>query len=227
MRSTMFLLTGSLCVACEPAPQAPPDPTWADVEPILRGSCNHCHGATATQTGSTIDGQSYRLDFFDMTAAVCGDAARALPSATLAAAWAPLIAAAITPPTSGGRARMPPAPADELRQWERETLLRWAMAPARGLPPARNARPDIHIRGGAAMVNQRLELDVVVDDADGEPVVGVLEVGPAVLTMDRPGSFHVDLDASTWPVGAQRARATLCDGWGSFSYELGTVTVSR
>ena len=41
-----------LALACDGSPAPVAQPTWADVEPILRVHCNHCHGATAAQTGA-------------------------------------------------------------------------------------------------------------------------------------------------------------------------------
>jgi len=72
----------------------PGAPDWADVSPLLRGECTGCHGSTANDTGG-----GYRLDFYDMTPAVCGEAAQALGSATiLAGGAAPLIKADVSLP---------------------------------------------------------------------------------------------------------------------------------
>ena len=65
----------------------------------------------------------------------------------------------------------------------------------------------------------------MLDDPDGEPAVGVLEIAGVVFAMSRSGSFSVDLDTSTWPAGIQRLSATLCDGWQSAAYDLGPVIV--
>ncbi len=101
-------------------PTVPEHPTWAEVQPILQGECNHCHGSTAARSGG-----GFRLSFFDMTRDVCGEAAAALTAGVLAGAAAPFITADITP-AAGGHTRMPPAPGPALHDWERETLLRWA-----------------------------------------------------------------------------------------------------
>jgi hypothetical protein len=45
--------------------------------------------------------------------------------------------------------------------------------------------------------------------------------------MNRSGSFAVDLDASTWPSGAQHLNAVLCDGWTNVSVDLGSLVVNR
>ena len=55
------------------APSAPAKPTWADVQPIVAGQCTHCHGATASTSGS-----GYRFDFFDMSPEICGEASQVL-----------------------------------------------------------------------------------------------------------------------------------------------------
>jgi hypothetical protein len=205
-------------------PDAVESPTWADVEPILRAQCNHCHGASA-RTNAAVGSLVYRFDFFEMTDAVCGEAALALGPGGMARDWASAIKSSITPPATGGRPRMPPAPASALPDWQRETLLRWAQSPRKGLPPIDNHRPSIEVLAPKlpTAADPTLAFTVVVRDADGEPVVGVLKVGSHVLRMDRSGSFSAELDTRTWPAGPYPVTAVLCDGWGSFSYDLGTM----
>src|SRR5262245_60918622 len=174
----------TLAPAC--APSVPVQPSWADVEPILRGNCTHCHGANAAAGGDV------RFDFFDVSAGMCGDAALALQAPgeeapKLAHGWAPLIAAAVTP-SSGGRARMPPAPAPALADWERETLLSWARDPVLGAAP-RNRPPEIVIASALpSAVDDMLAFTIVVDDPDGESVVGVVRIGDQTRALDGPGS---------------------------------------
>lgn len=212
-------------VACDGAPTVPEEPTWADVEPILRAQCNHCHGASARKTGSA-GALVYRFDFYDMTDAVCGEAAQALDGGpTMARGWAPLIRSSVSA-KNGGRSRMPPAPANPLADWERKTLVRWADQPfpSRGGPRANNRRPQIRI-SAPKVANTRLAFAAVVDDADGESVVGVLKVANTVLKMDRAGSFSTTLETGGWAPGRYPITAVLCDGWGSSTYRLGAVEV--
>jgi hypothetical protein len=210
----------------------PEQPSWADVEPILRGECSQCHGSTAPQTGF-----NYRLDFFDMTSAICGDAARAIPPASaptfgpvLAGAAAELIYQDIEPIGSGGLPKMPPQPGAPLYDWERETLENWtAEQPLlQGSPPAGNHAPTIQVNQLPLTVKNQLSFIAALDDADGDDVVGVIEVSDQpVFAMNRSGSFAVDLDASTWPSGTQQLTAVLCDGWTNVSYPVASVVVQH
>jgi hypothetical protein len=120
---------------------------------------------------------------------------------------------------------MPPAPAEPLGDWERETLRRWSLAPARGVPRRDNARPNIYLGGKSARADRSLAFSAIVDDPDGEPVVGALRFGEHTLGIDRSGSFAAILDTSAWPAGWYPVTATLCDGWSSVSYELGYLEV--
>jgi len=216
-------LLGFGLLACQGPPSVPVHPTWADVAPIIDGECTYCHGSTAPTTGG-----GFRLDFFDMTSEVCGDAAQAIPQGSiLAGTAASLVGVDVTPPASGGRARMPPAPAPALLDWERLALTRWAAQPAKGAPPAGNHAPTIDIAHVPVTADERLTFTAVLNDLDGEPVVGVVEIAGALFAMNRAGAFTVDLDASKWPAGPQRLSAVLCDGWTNVTYDLGPVTIQH
>jgi hypothetical protein len=219
--SIVPVLIGTLA-ACQGTPEAPAHPTWADVQPILEGNCNHCHGATAAVTGSKGPAV-YRFDFFDMNDDVCGDASKAMTTQALAAASAALMKSDL----GGGRPKMPPAPASPLHDWERETILRWVTQPVKGPPPGANRRPRIRVTNLPATVSTRLQFFAVVDDPDGDSVVGLVSFGGATFGMDHPGSFAVDIDMTQVPNGMQRLTATLCDGWASTTYDLGPIAVSK
>ncbi len=220
--SGLWVIACTAVVGCGTKHVVPEQPTWADVEPILRGSCTQCHGAAAA-----IAGSSYRFDFYDMTSAVCGDAAGPLAGQTLARGWATLIGSDVTPPGSGWRARMPPAPADPLTDWERLTIQRWAQNPLRGEPPRDDRRPDIQLSAASGTADQSLAFSAVVTDPDGESVVGVLNVGQVSLMMGRAGSFGTTLNTASWPKGLYPITATLCDGWDNVTYDLGNVLVDH
>lgn len=229
MKARAFMVGVALAsvAGCGSPPDVPANPTWADVEPILRAECLHCHGGTAAVTGSTSDA-TYRFDFFEMTPAVCGEAAQAVNAPLMGHALAPLIAADITPPPSCDRGRMPPAPAGPLADWQRETIQRWAMMSApKGAPHRDNRRPDIQLSADTATVDKRLSFTAIIDDPDGESVVGVLKIGELVLPMDRPGSFAGDVDTSSWANGTRPISAVLCDGWDNFTYQLGNVEIKH
>ncbi len=221
----MAILVGGGAVAiasCAAPPDVPDQPTFADVQPILVGACSQCHGSTAGETGV-----GYRLDFYDMNEAVCGEAAHALPSRGLlfAGAAAPDIYTDVTP--REGPARMPPAPGPALYDWQRQTLQKWTVQPVKGPPRADNQWPIIEVFGLPAGVTRRLRFTALLSDPDGDPVIGVIKVPGALFLMNRAGAFDVDLDARSWPAGTQQLSAVLCDGWTKASYELGPIDVAR
>ncbi|MFL5306757.1 MAG: hypothetical protein ACJ8F1_16190 [Polyangia bacterium] len=214
---------GWLLSSCGGHASVPEQPTWADVQPILRANCAGCHGSTAAQTGL-----GYRLDFYDLPSSVCGDAAMAIPAGTpLAAAFAQTIASDITPPDSGERERMPPLPGPSLESWDRDTLLRWAMQPIKGAPPAENRAPTIQVFGLPSQVTNRLEFTALVADPDGDEAVGVVKMGGVTFAMNRSGSFTAAVDLTGTPAGRYPVTAVACDGWMSSSYELGWIDIKR
>jgi hypothetical protein len=214
----------AVSAGCSDGHSAPAQPTWADVAPILHGECAQCHGSTALATGF-----GYRLDFYDMTSAVCGDAALALqgPAPILAHAAAASILTDVTPPAGGGFPLMPPQPAPALADWERETLERWAAQPDKGPPPKGNRPPVIQVNGLPPVAQDELAFTALLSDPDDDEVVGVIEIADRVFAMNRSGTFRVALDVSTLAAGPYRMTAVLCDGWSSASYDLGPLQLSR
>ena len=214
-----------LLANCNGAPDVPRNPTWAEVEPILRANCNHCHGPTAAETGSK-GGLVYRFDFYDMNAGSCGDAAEALePGQSYAAGWAALIKDSITP-EAGDSPRMPPAPARALADWEHDTIVRWASAqvPPRGIAGRGNRRPQAHVEI-PVIADVQLTVRASVDDPDGESVVGVVKIGSFRLKMPRPGTFATTLNTAKWPTGFYDVSAVVCDGWSAVTYPFGQIGV--
>lgn len=108
---------------------------------------------------------------------------------------------------------MPPQPSPALPDWERNTLERWAAQPIKGPPPPGNRVPNIAIAGYPATADDQLSFTAVIDDPDGDSTIGVIEVNGLAFLMGRPGSFDVQFDSSTWPVGPQAVGVVLCDGW--------------
>jgi hypothetical protein len=209
--------------ACSGPPSVPEQPTWADVAPIMRGECGGCHGSTAD-----VSGAGYRFDFYDMTADTCGDAAQAMRSGTvLAGAAASMVGMDVTPMGDTARARMPPLPASPLPDWEREALVRWAAQPIKGPPPAGDRAPTITVARLPFTADARLAFTAIVDDPEGEPVIGAIALGDLRFLMNRSGSFAVDFDTTGWPPGAQRLTAVLCDGWQRVTYDLGPVQIAH
>jgi len=226
---TLLLSTGGACGSPPPAVPVPEHPTWADVGPILRKECNSCHGGTASTTGSAL-GIVYRFDFYDLTAALCGDAATAVSPARFAAASSSQIAFDITSDSASVRPTMPPLPAPWLADWEWQILLRWSRDPQKGTLPPDNRPPTIQVTSADRTVKDVFTLSVDVDDPDQDSVVGILRIGDVTLRIDRPGPFSAVIDASQWPEGSAPMTAVLCDGWQRALYDeatLGTFIVAR
>ena len=222
---------------CGPTSVAPLHPTWADVAPVLRGECDSCHGWTASDRLSDATGAhpantggSLRLDFFDVTQDVCGDAALAVdPGVSLAGAPAVglQIATDVVARQSARWPRMPPQPSPALPGWEVETLERWAAAPVKGPPPPGNRPPTISVSQLPWEADRTLSFTAIIDDPDGDSVVGVIEIGGLTFLMNRPGSFAVRFDASGWTAGVLHPTAVLCDGWTRLVADLGPVTIQH
>jgi hypothetical protein len=217
--SAWALFAGGGCGPDDP----PENPTWADVQPILRAECTGCHGGTAATTGS-----GYRFDFFDMTMNTCDDVADVLAGASLAHDQADKIARAITTTDPDVRPSMPPLPAPYLSDNEWLTILRWTANPAKGDKPSSNRPPQITLDGTAVLVDQMLDVRVIVTDPDGDPVVGKLKIGDQVIKlMDRSGAFSERFDTSSWPAGTVTMTARLCDGWSLVSADVLQVSINH
>ena len=198
-------------------PRDPPEnPTWVDVQPIVRAECSGCHGAGAADTGG-----GYRFDFYDMTDDPCGEAAKVLADVSLARALTDKIARAITTTDPDVRPAMPPLPAPYLTDDQWQTILRWTANPGKGDKPMNNRPPHITIDGTPTMVDERLDLNAIVSDPDGDPVVGVLKIGDRVNEkMDHAGAYAKSYDTSAWPAGAMVMNVVMCDGWSQVSVDL-------
>jgi hypothetical protein len=220
-------LTGALSAAggCSSTPVEPASPAWSDVAPIFRGECNSCHGWTAKETGG-----SYRFDFFDVTADVCGDAALALDRAVIlagATVAANQIKADVVTKSGAQWPRMPPQPSPALPSWERDTIERWTAQPVKGAPPTGNSPPTIDLSAYPATADETVGFTVVLSDPDDDAAVGVIEANGTAFLMNRTGSFAVRFDSSSWPAGAQPIKAVVCDGWNKAEYQLGSVQIAH
>jgi len=204
------------------APDIAAHPTWAEVEPIVRTECLSCHGGSAPSTGSAL-GVTYRFDFFDLTQTVCGDAASAVQGARFAAAASSQIAFDITSDDPSIRPKMPPEPSPWLADWEWQTLLRWTHDPQKGPPRPGNRPPTLKVTSPDRTIIGWFRLSVDLEDPDGDSAVGVLQIGDAMLTMDRPGAFSIEVDGSQWPRGDVMVSATVCDGWSKATYDQSTL----
>jgi hypothetical protein len=168
--SSLVLVATAACSS----PQAPAQPNWFDdVQPIIQGSCGHCHGQTAAVTGS-----SNRFDVCDPAPFV--EAGYSFPIATKAGALrssqVTVIAGEVSP-SEGGRALMPPPPGGELSAYERDVLINWANKPSCPKRPG-NHKPTVKLVGKLNYTGGNLVLSVDVQDADMETVLGSVTAGP-------------------------------------------------
>lgn len=227
---TLSVVALALLAGCSGPPDVPATPTWADVEPILRGQCNHCHGSTAATTGSSLTGMAtYRLDFYDMTDGTCGEASVAAMDPLAAARTSASLMREAVASVNGNRPRMPPAPAPALTTWEREVIDRWTrtLPLSKGPPPWTNRLPRLQAFNFPKMADATAKFTVIASDPDGDPVIGIIKAGDQVLALDRAGSFAVDIDTSKWAAGRHTLTATLCDGWGNAPFQLGEIEVAH
>jgi hypothetical protein len=232
------LLAAITLAACGPSGAAPAHPTWADVAPITRGECGSCHGWTASDrpadpaTGihPPNTGGNLRLDFFDVTPEACGDAALAADPAVVyggSPGVATQIAGDVDPSAGARWPRMPLQPSPALPSFEVDTLERWASDPVKGPPPPGNRPPTIVVSALSSSADATLGFTAIIDDPDGDSVVGVVELGNLVFLMNRPGSFAVRFDTSAMPAGVVHPVAMLCDGWTNITTDLGPVLVQH
>ncbi len=230
-----WLALGLLAAAgCGGQAPEPVSPGWADVEPIFRGECNGCHGWNTGQTGG-----GYRFDFSDTVSleAACGLAAQAInpkklvpsPISLAADPGVPKLIGMDVVAQAGQRwARMPPQPSPALTARDRDMLQRWAANPNPSGPPADNRPPSITVSNIPPSASAELDFTAVLDDPDGDPVLGVITVNNLGFFMNRSGSFAVSFDSSTWPAGPQTVAAVVCDGWTKVSVSsLGTVQIAH
>lgn len=183
----MPLVAGAACGSPEP----PLRPSWTeDVEPILRGSCGHCHGATASATG-----MKYRFDICSPEAPMVKDLGITFAGFTGAAdqALAELILLDVTS-QGGARPKMPPPPAELLDSYQVEVLRRWADRVKKNPDPLSlcntrrgNQTPTVTLVSAAERKGENLEVTIDVSDADGETVVGKAQAGTETVPILGPG----------------------------------------
>ena len=115
-----------------------------------------------------------------------------------------------------------------LEEFQTETLARWVQRPERGAPWPDNRAPTLVVNT-TAQVGTQVTLQVRVDDADHDLVVGTLHVlidgRPRVVGSVRSGSIEVTWDSRGVPPGSYPLTATLDDGAEARQVQLGTLEV--
>jgi len=95
-------------------------------------------------------------------------------------------------------------------------------------PPLDRESDQITVDGTAVLVGKMLDVNVIVTDPDGDPVVGKLKIGDQVIKMmDRSGAFSERFDTSSWPAGTVRLTARLCDGWSLVSADVLDIPINH
>ena len=175
--------------SCAP-PAVPQRPSWdEDVFPILQGSCNHCHGETV---GNCRPSRLARLDICDPTpfadAGITGPrirrgqaGGRAVPRA-ISSRW-----------RERTRANMPPPPAAELSDYERDVLLKWGASNRHATSATSRAATASPTCGSSTTVwdGNDLKLTVEVWDPDQDQVLGKVTVGAASAVIVASGRREV------------------------------------
>lgn len=208
------------CAAAACAEQAPDDPTWAEVSPILAAHCIRCHGDPAIGGAPP----TFRLDRYDdvvLPAAAPGASAVGVRRILGAAAMAEWIA------ERAGDGSMPPR--IPLAQRDRDVLANW-FANRRPVDPARDDGPRLPLRGdgepgNAAPVltaqSARRDDAVIISyqlrDPERDLVTGELfatapDGARLALGQLHGGRGEVPLDAAALPPGTYRLEALLDDG---------------
>jgi hypothetical protein len=224
MRSKSVLqvvVLAALAAGCGPA-SVPDRPSWdQDVFPILQGSCNHCHGASAGERTDAAPmgepGPAGRLDICSNAPFASLGAIPKLGGGAVLAGTAGSLLTNLTPMMGKSRALMPPAPASELSDYDRDVLIKWGrQAGATGATPCnkqtRNRDPlaelvSKEVDGGDLVVTLQ------VSDPDGDQVLGKVAAGSAegqtILSTGRRSFRFAGLGADS-PV-----TVTLLDGYAS------------
>jgi hypothetical protein len=174
--------------SCAP-PTVPQRPSWdVDVFPILQGSCNHCHGETV---GNLPTQPAGRLDFCDATP--FAEAGITGPGFVGARIGGNLFPANLKPINNNPRAAMPPPPAAELSDYERDVLLKWGADTNMDKcnKQGRNHEPDMRVIGEPVWDGDDLRLTVEVWDPDQDQVLGKVTVGAVSGYIPASGRHEV------------------------------------
>jgi hypothetical protein len=217
---------------CTSAPVAPENPNWTDdVYPIVQGNCASCHGPGGGQS---------RYDFaYDKNDMGCADLVTALNKAisdaaakadsnadprdvpkTIGQPSAALFKTVLTPDAA---LRMPPAPAGELPDWQRQVLEKWDGKRNRR---DNNAEPNANTVALPKSVSGDTKFFVDVSDDDGDQVVGLVRIEDVTIPVLGVGRTTVALksgDVDKLSSGKHDVNVDLCDGQTKVTRKVGSV----
>ena len=206
--------------------EAPAEPTWADVSPVLAAHCIRCHGAPALSAAPA----TFRLDRYDdlVTVAPDGTQRRVLGAAAMAE-WIAIRAA---------DGSMPPR--FPLAQHDRDLLENWfssraadgvggPLLPRRGPAHPENRPPDFAVT--ASPDERGLRLAYELRDPDRDLVTGQLTAqlagaAPIDLGELRAGRGTLLFDTALLSAGRYELAATLDDGPGPARRPAGALDVT-
>jgi hypothetical protein len=212
LRRCTVLTVLAVLAGCGGEDPIPAQPTWVDVEPILRANCFHCHGAVQQRLAPT----AFRWDTFAKAEAMkalqlddLGDKDNPILDAPVG------IATFLSPDTMEpgkpkvtnffGAAFMPPPPGDPLSERDLAVLRAWAPRYPKGTR-ASNQKPT------AAWLTRPTLFEV--SDGDHEPVLGKLTCGTIVTPLPRGGGWNL-------PAGSRLpCTVALYDGWDTVTTTL-------
>ncbi len=194
-----LVMSGALALgaACSPG-VAPTNPSWdVDVNPILRGSCLHCHAETAAISALN---PAFRFDVCN-PADFMGTGASVAPLGAGATGLATLIVADLEPEKGKSRAKMPPPPALPLSEYEITVLKNWlkiatsnpAIACKRQTP---NRPPTAKLAAKPVKDGNKLIATIDVSDPDGDQVVGRATAGSAQQDFHSIGRRKLEFDGA-------------------------------
>jgi hypothetical protein len=165
MSDRLPIVVALLALSCSGEAPVPAAPTWVDdVQPILRGNCLNCHGATASITLF----RTKRWDVCDLDAFAAVGPFHDDPTAEFVSARSRLPVAFrsyLLPPPGLTRPNMPPLPDPVLTDRQTEVVAAWIRNPQCGRR-ANNAKPR------AAWLDKPTRY--VVADADDDQVLGTI-----------------------------------------------------
>lgn len=182
--SIAVLAAAVLAAACGAEEPVPATPTWVeDVEPIVRGQCSHCHGATAKSFARADALSPTRRDVYDAMA--FDEFGPFDPAVQGAKDWATLVPFVEFKTPN----RMPPPPATPLSEREIKVLKRWFEKGAPRGMRARNAKPAVSwiVKGKT----------FEVADGDGEQVLGKITCGAATGQILHAGAQGLPMGATS------------------------------